>query len=69
MSTRNDTITTSSNGKDVEKTYWKHYWHWVGHDYFFLNNVPGGGGAPKRLKLENVGYNVEGHQEIHKGHF
>jgi hypothetical protein len=27
----------------------------------------GGVGPPKMLKLENFGYNVEGHREIHPG--
>jgi hypothetical protein len=33
--TRNDKITIS-NSRGVEKAHWKHYGHWVGHEFFLF---------------------------------
>ncbi len=55
--TRNDKITIS-NSMGVEKAHWKHYGHWVGHDFFLRNIV--------NMMIEDVGYNVEEHQELHR---
>jgi len=62
--TRNDKIAIS-NSKGVEKAHWKHYRHWVGHDFFlFWRKLQTW--WLRMLRVEDVGYNVEEHQELHR---
>lgn len=62
--TTNDKITIS-NSTGVEKAHWEHYRHWVGHDFFvFRENL--WTWWSKMLRVENVGYNAEEHQELHR---
>ncbi len=57
MSTWNHKI-TNGNTKGVENKHWKNLVHQVRHDFFLFWG----------MAVEDVGYNVKGHQEIHKTH-
>jgi hypothetical protein len=62
MLPRNNKLTIN-NGKGVEKACWKHQQPHI--RICFLRAI----GGTTMLRVESVGYNVKGHQEIHRGHY
>jgi hypothetical protein len=65
MSTRNDKINTITITWASKKRHSKHQNHNVRHKHFSFQAI----GGIKISRVEGIGHNVGGYQEIHKGHY